>query len=443
MPNEIISEVWGNIQEPEDVESFALVSKRVYAIGGPFVEEHNKLKKIYAFTEIGHMMDRMDVVAPARLLEKVLLRPRIALYVKHLSIGRLLACWDDLSHDDNGGIGDDEWPTDGLIPYPENVMALFIETIRKESFVPGNETSRWVESVREGDEDPILALLLTLLPNLTMVTLREDGFDAKKSQETILRIAKAEKMLFLTRLVTVHISSATYEGKDALSWLRTFAALPSVQSLHVDWVHKKNVDDVVDKSQYFVPDSYSIRELTFTESNLHPTILAPILASVKGLKVFSYVVRYGAFCHFQLPKWNSLLTKAKHSLECLTILFDSPLYGSPWTANAEFLGTLREFTSLKAIKTSLPSQSRGSSFGLADLLPSSIEKIDLGTGYHAYVPDVVGEIVNAKSRYIPHLKTLILRTTLGTRTAEEGKSMMETLEEKCQNVGIELTIIES
>ena len=441
LPNEMISEVWGNIQEPEDVESFALVSKHVYAIGEPFVEEHNKLKEDFAFIEIGHMMDRTDVVAPARLLEKVLLRPRIALYVMHLSIGPILPYWDP-SDDDNGGVGDDECPNDGHIPYPENVMALFMETIQKPSFMPGNETSGWIKSVRDGDEDPIIALLLTLLPNLTMVTLTNDGSDAWMSQQTILRIAKAEKMLFLTRLVTVNILSETYEGDNVFNWLTTFAALPSVQSLHMDHVRTERVDAVFE-SEYFVPDSYSIRELTFTDSDLHPQILAPLLNSVKGLKVFSYVGPNGNLapdaecCQSQLWIWNALLANAKHSLECLTILY-------PWTEELTFVGTLRGFTSLKEIQINLHLLCPCRGFGL--VVPSSIEKIEIDTVFlmtHDIGPRLVEEIVTAKSRLIPHLKTLILRTTLGSRTAEEGKSMIETLEEKCQNVGIELTVNES
>ena len=189
LPNEMISEIWGNIHEPEDVESFALVSKHVYAIGRPFVEEHNKLKKDFGFIEIG---PDMDPCAPASLLKEVLLRPRIALYVTHLAFGRFRYEWDD-SGDDG-----DEWPKIDHVPYPDDVMALFIETIRKSSFVQRNETPHWITSVEQGNEDPIVALLCTLLPNLIMVTLWDNGFETDISRKTILRIAEAEKTVFLT-----------------------------------------------------------------------------------------------------------------------------------------------------------------------------------------------------------------------------------------------------
>ena len=429
LPNEIISEIWGNIHEPEDVESFALVSKHVYAIGRPFVKEHNKLKKDFRYIEID---SEACASGPASLLKEVLLRPRIALYVTHLCIGGFRSEWDER---DDG----DEWPYNAHVPYPDNVMALFIETIRKSSFVPRNETSGWITSVNAGDEDPIVALLCMLLPNLNKVTLIDDGFDGEISQETILRIAKAEKTLFLTRLVTVNIVCGSYERERVFDWLRTFAALPSVQYLDIDEMGMDKVHDLIDNAQCFVSDSYSIRELTFTNCGLHPKILAQLLDSVKGLKVFSYSYPEARSCKSN-PFWirTALLANAKHSLEYLEI-------HPPMTGQAEVLGSLRGFTALKELKTHVRLLYGESGLdGFANLLPSSIEKIYLDACYYVtddIVPRIVEEIVKAKSRLIPHLEALKLATTFSNRTIGGYRSIMEPLEEKCQNVGIELTFI--
>ena len=422
LPNEMVSEIWGNIHAPEDVESFALVSKRTYATGSPFVKEHNKLKKDFAFIEIGH---EMNVGAPASLLKKVLLRPRTALYVTHLSFGQFRHRWLNNRH----------------VPYPDNIMALFIETIRKSSFVPRNETSSWIKIVMQGDEDPIFALLCMLLPNLTMITVRDDRYDGNISQKTILRIAEAETTMFLTRLVTVNITCTCDEDVMKLSWFRTFAALPPVQSIHFDQMGTVEVNDVIDNAQYFVPDSYSIRELTFTHSYPHPKILAQLLDSVKGLKAFSYKYPEYGVCRFE-PFWirTALLANAKHSLEYLEIL-------PHWDEEHELLGNLRGFTALKELKTYIRLLCHiSTSDELANLLPSSIEKLYLDTRYHtAYdiIPALVGGIFEARTQLVPHLKVLGIITKIVERVIQEHRDMIELLKDDCQMIGIELTLIEN
>ena len=429
LPNEMISVIWSNIQEPEDVESFALVSKHVYAIGRPFVNEHNKLKKEFSFFEAD---SEVRTGGAAKLLKEVLLRPRIALYVTHLSIG--------------GGDADDGWPNDGHVPYPDNVMALLIETIQNSSFVPQDD-SRWIRGIEEGDEDPIFALLCTLLPNLIMVTLGNGQLNATLTQDTILRIAEAEKTVFLTRLVTVKIVGRPEEHGMDWDWLRAFTALPSVQSIHFDdmGIEFDDADNLhlatdpentADKAQYFLSDSYSIRELSFTNSSLHPKILAQLLDSVKGLKEFSYDDPNGTWCEFK-PFWIriALLANAKHSLEYLAVLPPSP-------EQLELLGDLRGFTTLKELETHVHLLCHESPFdGLAGLLPSSIETLCLYMADNE-VPRVVEEIVKEKSRLIPHLKMLKLVTKRSWEFIGGDGSVNQSLEEKCQNVGTELTFIE-
>ena len=431
LPNEMISEIWSKIDGPEDVESFALVSKHVYAIGRPFVKEHNKLKKEFSFVGIGFYP---NYVLPASLLKKVLLRPRVALYVRHLSIGRLRQFWDDESDDDG-------WPKQAHVPYPDDVMALFIKTIRQSSFVPRTEKYRWIPRLKIGDENPILALLCMLLPNISMVTLREDGSNARMSQETIQRIAEAEKPMFLTRLVSVNIEGIPEDREIELEWLRAFALLPFVQSIHCAEMGVGEVDLTEDK-QYFVPESCSVRQLTFASCGLPPKLLAQFLVSVKGLKIFSYFDPDESFCEFK-PFWirTALLANAKHSLKYLTIVRLS----TDDTKKYELLGSLRGFTALTELETNVNLLCRGSAFDeLADPLPRSIEKLYLHSRdcmAHSIVPSIVEEVVKAKSRPIPNLKALQLTMQPMYRHLEGNRSMIGSLKEKCQKVGIELTII--
>lgn len=56
--------------EPDDVESFALVSKRIYSLATPFVEEHTRLKQQYSKTYCPNHQTRSEA---ADLFEEMLL----------------------------------------------------------------------------------------------------------------------------------------------------------------------------------------------------------------------------------------------------------------------------------------------------------------------------------------------------------------------------------
>ena len=267
--NEIISEIWGNVLEPKDVESFALVSKLIYAVGRRFVEDHKNLKNKYSFIDL---VSQTRASAPVFLLKDVLLRPRVAFYVTHLSINSYWTAWLNLK-DNNDSDGDSG--TYHHAPYPEEIMALCIEAVGKTSFVPRNQVSRWIEKIRKGDEDPIRALLFLLLPNITTVTLVRDGIGGDLLQETIKRIAEAEKAMFLTRLITVFKSGDEDGGIDCLN---TFAALPSVQNLHVSGM----VTFPSERYIYFTPGSANITNMTFENSGPDPRFYLGFSKASKG-----------------------------------------------------------------------------------------------------------------------------------------------------------------
>lgn len=436
LPNEMVSQIWGYILEPEDVESFALVSKHIYATGRSCVEEHNKLKREYSFFRFDSCT---APCAQAYWLKEVLLRPRFALYVTHISIGRYLSEWQDSGDDHDDDNGDEEWPDDGHTPYPGNVMALFIEAIGKPSLVPLNEVSRWTTRIRAGDEDPVLALLSMLLPNLTTITLLDEGCNGELFKETIQRIAEAEKMMFFTRLVTVNIVFTSNGNYMDLDLLRKFAALPLLQSMHLNQMGTNEAEVFIDYTQYFKPGNYNITELTFTNSGVRPKFLFQFLESIKGLKKFSYVNPDETFCQFE-PFWIrvALLANAKHTLESLKIL-------SPLTHEHELLGSLREFTTLKELETNIRLLGHWDEFDkLADLLPTSLETIDLDTRENEtcnILPRLVEEIVKGKLQHVSRLKTLKLRTEPEVGTMQGGRSLVEPLKELCRNVGIELTFV--
>ena len=419
LPNEMVSEIWGHIVEPTDVESFALVSKNVHAIGRPFVEEHRNLTREYSSFEFDILYD-----SPALVLKEVLLRPRVALYVTHLAVSSNGDFWEDL--------------VDGDEFYSDDNFNLFIEAVRKTSFVPRNDVPHWITRVTEGDRDPIFALLCLLLPNLTTITLQDQEESADLFPKTIQRIAKAEKKMFLAHLRTVDITFTSGNDHQDLEWMKMFATLPHVQSIHVQSMGVIESDDLIDDGRLFVPDQYDLGEITFTKSGLRSKVLCQLLQSIKALRIFSYEEPDERYTPFE-PFWMrvSLLAHAKHSLESLKILY-------PKMQEGELLGSLREFTALKKLETNIRLLIRAGEIDkLAKQLPASIEIVDMHNGDFGrfeLISGLVMSITKAKSLLIPNLRVLKIRTGFQIRDTLRGRQLIRHLKEMCQGFGIELTI---
>ena len=426
LPNEMIAEIWSHVVEPRDIESFATVSKNIYAIGTPFVEEHNRLKREYSLFETGPNADPM---APASLLKDVLLRPRVALYVTHLYIGRYQEHGQDLDDDSDEYI------------YPEDDMALFIKAIRKATLVPQDEVEGWIKAVRGGNDDPIFALLTLLLPNLTTFTLVIESIYTGYLSDTFERIAKAENSPFLTRLSTVnlHVELAHHDDFMDWEWLRIITILPLVQSLHVKGMSCMEIDDLFGYNPQFIPSSSNITELTFIKSGCRPKSMFQLLESIRGLKRFSYVEPDEELDPFEpFLMRSALLAHAKHSLETLRIIFIQ-------TKEGNLLGTFRGFTALRELETNLRLIIFPTKFDeVADLLPASIEKVHLHIGVNRScecVSLLVETFPKAKSQRLPNLKTLTLSSDAGIGLTQEDNDLFKTLEETSRDVGIELSVI--
>ena len=426
LPNEMIAEIWGHIIEPQDVESFAIVSKNIYAIGTPFVEEHNRLKREYSLFETG---PDTDASAPGMLLKDVLLQPRVALYVTHLSIGRYQYRGQYLDDDNAGHV------------YPEEDMALFIGAIRKASLVPRDDVESWITAVKAGNEDSVFALLILLLPNLTTFTLVVESIYTTHLSDAFERIAKAENSTFLARLSTVnlHVDLPYDDDFTDWEWLKIATILPRVHSVHVEHMGCVEIDDLFGYQPQFTPSSSNVTELTFVKSGCRPKPMFQLLESIKGLKRFSYVEpdeRLDPFEPFMMR--SALLAHARHSLETLRIL-------SSQTHKGNLLGSFRGFTALQELETNLSLLIRDAQFDeLADLFPASIEKVHLHIGDKwscNSVSPLVESFEKAKSQFLPNLKALTLSSGRGMGPMQEDKDLIKTLKETCLNVGIELSII--
>ena len=437
-PNEMITEIWEYVSEPKDVENFALVSKRIYAMGAPFVDEHNKLKRNYSSSNI-LVFEGPDAGSSVWLLKKILLWPRVALYVTHLSTYQYWAGWAEPPNSDDDDRIESSWSY--FIDYSDDDIELFIEAIRRPDLVLQNEVEDWITAVKEGNDDPIVVLLLLLLPNLnTMTLVVHSGFC--RLAKTLRRISETKNSPFLRRLTTVNLEARVVSEDNFMDWkwLSTSAALPLVQSLNVV---RTGVDDenVFRNRQRLEPGSSTVKKLALAKSRNCPKSIFHLFENFKGLKTFTYSNEDEGAEPFE-PYWmgNAIVTYAKHSIESLKITAERREY-----AKAKTLGSFRDCKNLREMEINI--HMLWGNFPLRtlpDLFPMSIEKIHLHPGdlrYTQIPSSIVDVFVEAKSQLLPSLRVLIMELELRAIMWEEDKAVMMASKNKCGDVGIELSVI--
>ena len=147
LPNELISNIWGYVIAPDDVESFALVSKRIYGLSSQFVDEHARLKRQYSIIRFRRLERSYK---PADLLEDILLNTRIALYISSLDI----SMW---------GVGREK--------ATPQAMALIEDAIRASPFITDSEVEKWITEVEARNEDVSTALIIMQLTKVKRLSL--------------------------------------------------------------------------------------------------------------------------------------------------------------------------------------------------------------------------------------------------------------------------------
>ncbi|CAF9936664.1 hypothetical protein IMSHALPRED_010845 [Imshaugia aleurites] len=394
LPNELVLELWHHVLPPEDIASFALVSKRIYALAAESLKEHHRLRSKYSTVANYRSCDQNVFV---HLLKEVLLTPHIASYVKAVYVDDWRDCWED-------------WP---LESYPERDMDLFREGIRKAEFLLPGDVDDWISILESGNEEPILGLLLSLLPKLC--TLRFGNSPVGHLiLETIRLIAETTNSKSLSELRSIHMSYDVYDRDTSLSFIKPFALLPSMEKISCrNFHHPIGACEVPDFT--IAPRSSNVTELVIDSlvGLARYEYDSMLFKGIKGLKRFTHVSNYETHHPFSLR--SALLSHCGHSLEYLKMRC---VQGIP-----EYMGSLASFEKLKTLDIEhslLVDWNASDGFDIASTLPTSIEAIDINGQFRVvagYIRPVVTSLANAKRTRLPNLETLnynVFGNTLGT-----------------------------
>ena len=398
LPNEIILGVWPNVLGPEDIASFALVSKRVFELGASFLEEDRHLRSKYTIIENN---SRQDDCVLAHTLNDVLLNPHIAFYVRHLHVYNCreswLNQWINYDYDDTDAQED--------LSYPEPYMNLFRTEIRSADYLLPSESNARIQLLENGHEEPIVASLLNLLPGLC--TLKLEAIPFVTDLFTVVhRMIKNSSSKSFHRLRDVYLSGISSDENEGIALVKLFLLLPSAEKVscshfYEGWPDRRIPDCII------APRSSLITELVFDSCSDITQRLPSLLERIKALKKFTYVLKYQTINASSL--YSTLLQHCRYSLEYLKL---ARYWCKRETAFfTGTLGSLHLFGNLKELDLEfslMVNPDAGRKFDIPDSLPISIEAINiLGRSDEADQHSLfIRALINAKSTGSLHLKRL-------------------------------------
>ena len=366
LPNELIISIWGYVIEPESVENFALVSKRLYELATPFVEEHQRLRQRYAkICNLGGVKDGRA----ADLLEVILLNPRIAVYINELQLQSWANCWDDQ---------DNSLQTHS---YAGKTMEVFEDAIRSLSLITSSEADDWVKNIKSGHEGPILALILIRLIELKKLEICPLYYDLDGALDLVLGGWSRSLGTF------AHAKRSSTESKR----------------------HHGNGEFLQ------LPKLSQISDLVISFCDIELRTISQLLGSTRKLKRFSY---YGSSTCSVKPSQvcNVLLECSQQSLQKLRLEFNSELeFGENHSFITDTLSRFERLVELEMDIVFLLSSEDDDCNTLIDMLPTSIEKVTFASTMSIAfetIRSVILRMVKSKVVYLPNLKALTFEQSL-------------------------------
>lgn len=436
---------------PDDIESFSLISRGVYAQALPLLKEHRKLKVRYsAFGNLektgfdgrrlgksdfrGHqvMLNCYTGDSLSNLLTDVLTDHRVMPYIKELRLDYCCLAWESEDPDPSNERHEH-------IPYTEEQFAMFKQALSR--YLLPEKLEAWTTQLELGHEGPIISLLIVLLPHINSIKFECCGDLSEHVHEAIECIKTEFKpgMPILTRLERVNLvcnDPLPFPGGDpcAVEFLAFLATIPSLKSLYADRIAPW---DIPYDFSCLSPHSSNITDLGFKSCNLSLRQLEDLLQGLKALHSFHFIFDE----HFEMGPWDAaemckVLSKhAQRSLEVLDIRSELEPTGP--------IENLRDFEILKELALSLslfragkdsPSQTQ------AAQLPESIQKFslhDIEVKDISLLEDSIREVVHCKSDCLPGLEKVVCASW----DLEGLSQVTDKLRESCEDVGFELCFV--
>ena len=178
---------------PGDIVNFSATSNNIQRLSEPCLQKHYEMKrryKIYSCTQTSSPV--------SNLLYDIISQPSAALYVECLTIKTWYDCWDD------------DKPEPSHTGYPQEKMMSLKKAVA--DCVPSSyEVSRMTAAIERGSEDPLIAILLLQVPNVTTLKIKGFGDSSQYLFYTLPRMLEMPGAPHLSNLITLEINGHNSE----------------------------------------------------------------------------------------------------------------------------------------------------------------------------------------------------------------------------------------
>ncbi|CAD6590318.1 MAG: hypothetical protein ASARMPREDX12_007336 [Alectoria sarmentosa] len=494
LPNEILYRIIECV-DLGDREHFAASCHLLESLATKALKEH-RARKHHSYTNPvcsgSHENDGGDD-HPLCLLAEICENRQVAWYPTSLTIK---GCgYEEEEHKDEDFVEDEDW--EELLYYgevydPWRSDAVYVcrnmercaEEVQKLVYGSGyfdeKGNERWYNHIRRGNRGAALGLLLTLLPNLEILTFHEYTWKARQFKKIVQRITEpcdrnssetrkvGGKVLTKLREVELHGSVPAASDRDEdvfedFDLAGHFAKLPSVKRIHADSAN--NCSRLSNNPWVQVgPRTSNIDDISTGYGRMNATYMTECLGFLKALWKFHYDYSSPYESDNELNRngvsliLESLLKHANISLDTLTLKTNYP---SSLQGSIVILISLHSFEKLKKASLnchlyapvfkenkegslisapneikSLNIASGSSSFEasktfevskLVDILPNSIEVIEFwGQMAMKHVEALFQGLAEHKADRLSHLKEIVFYETANMMSVVM-KEMSETL----------------
>ena len=156
--------------------------------------------------------------------------PGIAYYIQRVRIGPCIFKRDDYSHDDSGQRS-----------VPPSDLEIIRKALGTSTYVPSGRVDEWCEEAELGNEDPILAILIPLLPNLCTLEVKQQSNRSMSClHEVVTNAARAYALGKVRDDAFRSLSLLRFGSLDRLNstleQINPFMALPSTRFVRMHYI---------------------------------------------------------------------------------------------------------------------------------------------------------------------------------------------------------------
>ncbi|KAL8791736.1 MAG: hypothetical protein Q9195_005674 [Heterodermia aff. obscurata] len=373
---EILRHIWSLIPV-DDITDLSAVSKVLRDAGGHYIERHLQRRQKYSLVRttpsLGDSLINFEEYAgnlfpPLPLLSTLLelsQEPILGEYVKEVRIDSYSSSWGSRSSKRRF------WTQN----YAEAIATAMYHCRYLECHDRiGSKAKRYIESIEKGNEDLLIGLLLSLLPEIRTLRLRCTDVLLKYCNRIIKRIASDPTATALSRLTTIIIefNHGFLTERRPMDVLGVLAALPSLRTL---WA--RNIGHVTTPTSRadLVPTT-NVTELVLNRISINSASLDMFLDIFRYLEKFTYETwgplspRASLFSPSDIITF--LMRNTKNSLTYLKLY--SRCSGGRW------MGSLANFSKLSHIRTDwrlLVDKGNDSVYQLVENLPATVQQLHL------------------------------------------------------------------